>query len=174
MPGECYGGRDVGEVRQTLWEVAEHLPRFRVVLFGEEVEIVGRGERTVEDGPGLFGTSLMGQALGQPEGARQERAFLRVFVTVAFEKAMVVQVLADGIRGADHALVAVVEEVHTGEQQERRIEILTSKALGKDAPLFVVALALDRLPDLPAHLLPASLGGLPQRDGVLYRGSPST
>jgi hypothetical protein len=71
VPGECHGGGDVGEVRQALWEVAEHLSHFRVVLFGEEVEIVGRGERTVEDGYGLFGTSLMGQTLGQPEGARR-------------------------------------------------------------------------------------------------------
>ena len=116
MFAEGYGGGDVGEVREALGEVAEQLLRFRVVLFGEEAQVVGRGECTVEDALGVLGTSLVGQALGQPERAGQERALLRALATVAFEKAIVVKVLADSVRRADHALVTIVHEVHARKQ----------------------------------------------------------
>src|SRR3954451_10888602 len=82
-------GGHVREVRERLWEVAHHLAVARVVFLAEEPQVVGGRHCGVVDLARLGRPVLAGQALGQPEGAGQERALatrLAVAVGVAADE----------------------------------------------------------------------------------------
>src|SRR5436190_17044330 len=80
--GERHGRGDVREVREALREVAEDLPCARVVLLAEQTEVVGGLRGPVECSLGLLDPSLPGEALDEPEGAREERALLALQAVV--------------------------------------------------------------------------------------------
>src|ERR671933_2022669 len=73
--GDRDGRGDVREVRQALREVAEHLLRVRVVLLGEEHELVRGRDGAVEHRARLVEPALARQALGEPERTGEEGAF---------------------------------------------------------------------------------------------------
>src|SRR5204862_6964487 len=74
------GGREsrleVGGMAERLREVAQHLAALRVVLLREEPEAVGGRDRSIEHLSRLVEAALAREALGEPEGARHERALL--------------------------------------------------------------------------------------------------
>src|SRR5512132_740797 len=80
--GQGDRGRDVGQVRQPLGEVAQQLPAVAVVLLGGQAEVAAAGRHPAEQLPGLLHAALVGQALGQPERAGDERALLADQVVV--------------------------------------------------------------------------------------------
>src|SRR6185312_11407424 len=68
-------GVDERHVRQRLREVAEHHPVDRVVLLGEEADVVAQREEPLEQALGLAPASGERERIGEPERAGQERAF---------------------------------------------------------------------------------------------------
>src|SRR5215217_9101972 len=111
MLGYGEGSGDVGEVAQPLGEVAEQLIIPGIVFLCEEAKIVSRGDGPVEHAPRLVEAILTCQALDQPERAGHEGSLLTAFAPVAPNQA-VVEVLADSVRGTNHAFVFVVYEIH--------------------------------------------------------------
>src|SRR3954452_24100792 len=68
---------DEGEVRERLREVAEEALRLRVVLLGEEAQVVPECDETVEELVRLVVAAEQLVAVDEPERARQEDALTR-------------------------------------------------------------------------------------------------
>src|SRR5688572_5502757 len=66
--------RDVRQVREALREVAEQLAGRTRVLLREQPELVGAAAGAIEQLARLDHAPLPGQAFGEPERARHERA----------------------------------------------------------------------------------------------------
>ena len=81
-----------------------------------------------------------------------------VVLAVAHQEAAHPQLLPDRVDRADHALVVVGDEVVAREEQQGSVHLLAPEHLHEHAAVRVIALALDRLPDLVPRAAP-SLGG---------------
>src|SRR5206468_9361334 len=134
-----------------LREVPEHEPAIGVVLLAEQPEAVRGRDRAVEGPAGILDSALPGEHLGEPEGAGDERPLLApesVIAVVATEQPIPVEPLANRIGGADHPLVVVGDEIDGGEAKQRRVEPVLAERRNEDPALSVVAVVLDRRPDL--------------------------
>ena len=78
MAGQAVGGVDERDVREGLREVADEAPRHRVVLLGEEAEVVAQREQALEERPRVVDAADQVQAVGEPERAGEERALAPV------------------------------------------------------------------------------------------------
>src|SRR5436190_3921458 len=158
-----HGGGDVREVRQRLGIVAQQLAVRGVDLLGEEAERPRRRDRLLEDLTGRLGASLARVALGQPEGAGQERTLApleAIGAPVTADEAVFAELPAHRIGRAHHALVVEGDEAEQGQQQQRAVELAVTEATDEDAALAVVSPRLDRLADPRAGAAPASHRGL--------------
>jgi len=93
-----------------LGGVAKQLVVGRLVLFREEPEVVSGGNRAVEDRPRVFAATLVGKALGEPEGAGDKSPLFLTILTLKPLEEAVVQLLPNGVRGPYHALAFIVDE----------------------------------------------------------------
>jgi len=59
-------------MRKRLRKIAQLPARHRVVLLGEQPDIVAQGQKTLEQTAGLFVATEQDQVVGKPEAARQE------------------------------------------------------------------------------------------------------
>ena len=74
---EHVGAGDERQVRERLREVAEHPARDRVVLLGDQAEVVAQAEEPREERARLVGAADQREVRGVPERARQEDALAR-------------------------------------------------------------------------------------------------
>src|SRR5215212_5199390 len=153
-------GGDVGEVTQSLREVAEQLVMLSIVFLREEAQIVPRSDGPVEHASRLVETILTCQALDQPERAGHEGSLLAAFAPVAPNQAVVVEFLADSLRSTNHAFVLVIYEIHLWQKQERGVQLLAAESLNEHPAFLVVSLAFDGSADLVSGVLPLLYGGL--------------
>ena len=120
-------------MREGLREVAKEPLADRVVLLRDQAEVVGEGYETPEQGTRLLGASDPRQRVGEPEGARQERALhTREAIDgprvapggIAVDEAVPGDSALHRFDGTDHALVVRREEADGGDEQHARIELL--------------------------------------------------
>ena len=71
---EVVGGVDEGDVGERLRKVADLPPRARVVLLGEQADVVAQREQPLEQRPRLVVAPLQDVVVGEPEAAGEERA----------------------------------------------------------------------------------------------------
>ena len=64
-------------VGERLGEVAELAPRRRVIFLGQESNVVGEANQSLEEGASFVDASQQREVVHQPECARQEYAFTR-------------------------------------------------------------------------------------------------
>src|SRR3712207_708969 len=67
--GEVAGGVDQPDVGERLREVAELPPGERVVLLGQQADVVADRQQVLERPPGVLVPAEQGVVVGQPEGA---------------------------------------------------------------------------------------------------------
>ena len=72
--GEVPGGVDEPNVREGLWEVAEHPLAVVVPLLRQQAHVVADGEQSLEDLEGLVVAPGHRQVVDEPERAQEERA----------------------------------------------------------------------------------------------------
>src|SRR3954447_1824590 len=70
-------GRDEREVRERLWEVPEQAVLLRVVLLGEEADVVCEADQLLEQRMRLVVPAEQLVAVDEPEGAREKDTFAR-------------------------------------------------------------------------------------------------
>ena len=149
------GGADQRQVGERLREVADHPLARRVVLLGEQADVVGQRRRSrshqrvrVVEPPGR------GVGRDQPERAGQERVLVAGqpvdagLGAVAQQQPVAHQVLLDRRDGAEHPRVVAVEEADEREHQQRGVDLGGVVVLGEGVALGVEALRQD----LVAHL----------------------
>ena len=102
-------------------------------------------------------TSLAREALGEPERAGQEHALVAsqaVVGAIAQDQSALGQSGVDRIGGAQHQRVAVVDEVHRGQQQQGSVEIAATEGGHEDAAAVIDAVTHDRSADRSARCAP--------------------
>src|SRR6267142_1408864 len=110
-PRKIARGVDQADVREGLREVADEPSRVRIVLLGQEADVVADVEEALEERAGLGPPPLQGQIVGEPERARQKRPFARrepVQVRrrlVARHQPIAREMLPDGLDGPEHARI---------------------------------------------------------------------
>ena len=138
--------RDVRQVSQPLRKVTQHLLRAGVVLLGKQSQVIRCRGRLFEGSKRLPAPALPGQAFHQPEGTREKGAFpalQAVHTLVAQYQAVAGELPPDYIGGPHHALVVERDEIHTRQQQQRRIHLVAAIALDEDAALVIHAVCFD-------------------------------
>ena len=70
------GADDQAEVREGLREVADLAPERRVVLLGEEAEVVAQAQQPLEEALGLVEAPGEGVVVDEPEAADQKGRFV--------------------------------------------------------------------------------------------------
>jgi len=117
---------DAGKMSQPLGEIRPQQLTLRIVLLGEQTEVVGRPCRAVECRPGLVIALLVGETFRQPEltgekGAFRARQAVRRVVT--FQQPVESQSRLDRGGRAQHALIPVVDKTDRGNTQQGSVEI---------------------------------------------------
>src|SRR5260221_1670241 len=72
--GEVERGRDEGDVREGLREIADQPPGLRIIFLGQQPEVVAQPEQPLEQALRLPAMTEQYQVVGQPEAAGQESA----------------------------------------------------------------------------------------------------
>src|SRR4051812_36853519 len=91
-----------------LGKIAEQSARARLVLLGEEVEVVAQGDQTLEKRLGFAQATGVNVGIDEPEAAREERTLLAgqavvgVFRAIAQHEAVAQKVLLYGTNGSLH------------------------------------------------------------------------
>src|ERR1700730_8466451 len=157
--GDRPGGVDQPDVAEGLGIIAQHLPRLRVDLLGEQSDVVGVGDRLLELPPGTIELARRGERLSQPEGADEEAALLTlqaVVRAVAVDQATAVgEPCIDGVdRGTDPGIGAR-QKADDGEHQGRSVQLIGAERLRERSGRFAPALGQDGLPNAAPGLLPA-------------------
>src|SRR5262245_28428988 len=137
------------DVRERLREVAEQPLLVRVVLLGEQAEVVADSEQPLEERARLVPAAEGGEAVDEPERARQEHALAgreavdlaRVLLAVALDEAVARQVALDALDRADDARVVDRQEADERDEQGARVERLRAVRLHERVQLDVEALA---------------------------------
>ena len=152
-------------VAECLGEVAHQPTGHRVVLLGEQSQIVAKVEQALEELAGVVLPPEQRQAVGQPERAGQERTLATgqavdltgVGRSVAEDEVAFHQLPLDGLHGGPDPWIGGRQEADQRDHQQAGIEairpvVLRERALGGVEPL-VTHLVMDLLADLapPLH-----------------------
>src|SRR5262245_422924 len=135
--------RDVGE---RLREIPELSFRPRVVLLGQEADVVAQREQSLEEPPRVVMAAEEQVDVDEPEAARDERALAGGKAVVGFpavvaqHQAVHEETLLDLLDCAAHAGIARRQEADHGNQERARVDELRAVRLHERANLRVVAL----------------------------------
>ena len=149
---------------ERLGKVADEPTRDRVVLLGQQPEVVAQVEEALEELARIVVTTQQRQAVGHPERAGQEGALsagesvdlARVGGAVAEDEVPFDELPLDGLDRPPHPRVSRREETHQRDHQQAGIERIGPVVLG-ERPLHGVEslfahLVVDFGPDLPPPL----------------------
>ena len=133
---------DQRHVGEGLGEVSDQSTGHRVVLLGQQAQVVAQVEQAIEELAGIVLAAEQGQAVGQPERAGQERPLAAgqpvdvagVDGPVAEDEVTLHQLPLDGLDGGPHPGVRGREEPHQGDHQQAGVQLVRAVVLG-EAPL---------------------------------------
>ena len=117
---------------ESLREVPAQPAGHRVILLGQEADIIGQPSQSIEDALGLGPPPLQRQIVGEPERARQEPPLapgqpvdlVGVFIDcVPANKAVAVELAPNGIDGTGHPVVGRREEPDQRYEQKAGIDV---------------------------------------------------
>ena len=162
LAADLRGRVDQGDVGEGLGKVAHQPTGHRVVLLGQEAEVVAKSEEPIEELAGVVVPSQQRKAVGQPERTGQEGAFpagqpvdvAGVDGPVPQHESPLDQLALDGLDGSPDPRVVSGQEPDQRDHQQAGVELVGSVVLGERALVGVEALVADLVVDLLADLLP--------------------
>ena len=157
------------ELTSETWENAwgklpDQAPRDRVVLLGEQAEIVAEGQQPLEELAGIVvaARASIRQSANQNEQARKAPSrpvqpvdLAGVGGPVAEHEAALDQLPLDRLDGSPDPRIGGRQEVHQRDHQQAGVELVGPVVLGERSLVGVEALVADLVVDLLADRLPA-------------------
>ena len=128
--GQVVGGVDQRDVREGLRKVADLAGEARVVLLGEESDVVTQRKQVLEKLAGLLDASLQDEIVGQPKAAGQKcpfsgrQAVHQLSGVVPHDETVDDEALLDCFHRSDDTRVGRRKESDERKQQEARVERL--------------------------------------------------
>ena len=181
---QIVGGVHEGNVREGLRVVADETVRLRIVLFGEQADVIAQCEQCCKQAAGVASASQQREVVGQPEVAQQERRFAGGQAVncagrgVPGDKAVGDQALLYGRYGAAHSRIVGRKESHQRQHQQTGVEFRRSIGLHEGSQLGVEPLTadfvVDGCPQLPPVFVPAVEAELPRYAAVLGDATDAT
>ena len=166
MPADLGRRVDERHVGERLREIADQPPRHRVVLLGQQAEVVAEVEQPLEELAGIVVAPEHAQAVGQPERAGEERALpaaqavdlTGVHGPVAEDEVALHQLPLDRLDRPPDPGVAGRQEADQRDHQQAGVELVRAVVLGEGPLLGVEALVADLVVDLLRIALHRSTG----------------
>src|SRR5580700_1088840 len=159
-------GVDDSGVRESLWEIAEHPFRHRVVFLGEQAQIVPEREQPLEQCDRVVTPADQREAVGEPEAAGEKDALAgrqpvgtrAAWVTA--NKAVLNQLALDRLDRAADPRVLARQKAELRDQQQRGVEIAPSVIPDEGVARGVVGAIEDLRVYFVAYGLPMRAGSL--------------
>ena len=128
---------------ERLGEVAHQASGHRVVLLGQETEVVAQSQQPVEELAGVVVAAQQREAVGQPERAGQKGPLpagqpvdvAGVDGAVAQHESPLDQLALDRLDGAAYPRVVGGEESDQRDHQKTGVELVGSVVLGERTPV---------------------------------------
>src|SRR6478672_4273957 len=153
--------RDEREVGERLREVPEQALLLRVVLLGEEADVVREADQPLEQHMRIVVPAEELVAVDEPERAGKKDAFANrepvdavIARSISEDKAVTQEVALDRCDRAAHARVACGEEADERDQEQAGVELLRAVGLDEAAKRLVVPTLEHLRSDLVANLMP--------------------
>src|SRR5712691_2602591 len=154
-------GVDEREVRECLRKVSELAVRDRVVLLGEQADVVAQVEQSLEQLARLLDVALQREHVREPERARQEHALARrqpvldLGGPVAQNESVDDQLAPDRVDGGDEARIRRGQKADQRHQEDARVELVRVERLRERLLLLAPGAREYFSADLVAQLPPA-------------------
>src|SRR5215217_5350012 len=149
---EVHGGVDQRDMGEGLGEVAQLAAAGRVVLLGQQPDVVAQPQQPLEQLSGILEPADQGVVVGQPEAAGQEGSLPAGEPVhrlpgraggIAEHEPVVQQLPLDGLDGALDPRVGRGQEPHQGNEQEAGVQLPRPVVLGEGPAVGVVAVGAE-------------------------------
>src|SRR5579871_2701286 len=158
---QVHGCIDEPDVAKGLGKIPDEPTCVRIVLLGEETDIIAESQQSFERLLGVGVAAEQGIVVSQPKRARQKcplarRQAINTRITlVALNKSIVKQATLNGVHGATHARIVRRQETHERCHQETGIQFPGAVVLHEGPQFGVEAFAAHLLVNGVTQLAPA-------------------